>query len=127
MNKQSILPLKKALKSLELAITQPLNEFTRDSVVQRFEFTFELSWKSLKRYLEFDRQIADDSVRGILREAHQRQLISNIDQWFAFQKSRNLTSHTYNEETAKEVYEEAIKLPVLCHELIKNLEDKLKT
>jgi nucleotidyltransferase substrate binding protein (TIGR01987 family) len=126
MTGQSIEPLKKALRSLEKAVAQPLNEFTRDSVVQRFEFTFELSWKNLKRYLEVDKPLADDSVKGILREAHQRKLISNLDQWFSFQKSRNLTSHTYNEDTAEEVYREAIKLPELCHELINNLEQKLK-
>ena len=93
--------------------------------MHRFEYTFELSWKNLKRFLENDKPLSDDSVRGVLREAHQRQLISNIDQWFAFQKSRNLTSHTYNEDTAQEVYEVAIKLPTLCHELIPNLESKL--
>lgn len=125
MVEQSLNPLKKALMSLEKAIKQPLDEFTRDSVVQRFEYTYELSWKNLKRFLETDKPLADDSVKGILREAHQRQLISNIDQWFAFQKSRNLTSHTYNEDTAEEVYKEAIKLPTLCHELIQNLEKKL--
>lgn len=117
-------PLKKALNSLELAIQQPVNEFTRDSVIQRFEFTFELSWKLLKRYLEMDRPLADDSVKGVLREAFQRKLISNIEQWFAFQKARNLTSHTYNEETAIDVYKEAIQLPLLCRELIQNLESK---
>jgi nucleotidyltransferase substrate binding protein (TIGR01987 family) len=125
MTNQSIQPFKKALASLEKAIAQPLNEFTRDSVVQRFEYTFELSWKNLERYLATDRPLKDDSVRGILREAHQRQLISNIQQWFAFQKCRNLTSDTYNEDTAEEVYKEALKLPALCHELVINLEKKL--
>ncbi len=120
----SLNPLKKALASLEKAISQPENEFTRDSVIQRFEFTFELSWKALKRFLEADRPMADDSVRGILREAHQRKLISHLEQWFAFHKARNLSSHTYNEETAVEVYTEALKMPDLCHELIKNLESK---
>ena len=124
MNTLNINPLKKALSSLERAILQPLDEFTRDSVIQRFEFTFELSWKYLKKYLESNRPIEDDSIKGILREALQLNLISNIDQWFAFHKSRNLTSHTYNEETAQEVYAEAIKFPSLCHELILNLEKK---
>jgi len=125
--KQSLNPLKKALESLEKAIAQPLDEFTRDSVVQRFEYTFELCWKNLKRYLESDKPLTDDSIRGILREAHQRRLISEIDLWFEFQKSRNLTSHTYNKDTAKDVYQSAIKLPPLCKELILNLEKKLST
>lgn len=125
MVEQSIKPLKKALQSLEKAISQPINEFIRDSVNQRFEFTFDLSWKNLKRYLESDKPLADDSVKGVLREAYQKKLISNLDQWFAFHKSRNLTSHTYNEDTAQEVYLEAIKMPKLCSELIDNLEKKI--
>lgn len=123
----SLSPLKKALKSLENAIEQPLNEFTRDSVVQRFEYTFELSWKALKRFLESDKPLQDDSVKGILREAHQRGLLSDLELWFEFQKSRNLTSHTYNEDTAKDVYESAIKLPKECRALIQSLEQKLKS
>jgi nucleotidyltransferase substrate binding protein (TIGR01987 family) len=124
MENLNIAPLKKTLKSLEVSIAQPLNEFTRDSVIQRFEFTFELSWKALKKYLAADKPLDDDSVKGVLREAFQRKLISDLDQWFKFQKSRNLTSHTYNEDTAEDVYLEALKLPQLCHELIQNLESK---
>jgi nucleotidyltransferase substrate binding protein (TIGR01987 family) len=124
MENLNIAPLKKALNSLEVSIAQPLNEFTRDSVIQRFEFTFELSWKALKKYLATDKPLDDDSVKGVLREAFQRKLISDLDQWFKFQKSRNLTSHTYNEDTAEDVYLEALKLPQLCHELIQNLESK---
>ena len=125
MGNQSLNPLKNALASLEKAILRPLDEFTQDSVIQRFEYTFELSWKNLKRYLESDRSLQDDSVKGIFREAFARHLISDIEQWFAFQKARNLTSHTYNQDTAEEVYKEAIKLPLLCHELINKLEKKL--
>ncbi|MBC7386947.1 MAG: nucleotidyltransferase substrate binding protein [Cryobacterium sp.] len=126
MNEQSLAPLKKALGSLKLAIGQPLNEFTRDSVIQRFEYTFELSWKNLKRFLESNAPLSDDSVKGILREAHQLKLITHIDQWFSFHKSRNLTSHTYNADTAEEVYRDAIQLPALCDEMISELEKKLK-
>jgi nucleotidyltransferase substrate binding protein (TIGR01987 family) len=124
-NTQSLEPLKKALNSLIKSIKQPLDEFTRDSVNHRFEYSFELSWKNLKRYLESDRPLSDDSVKGILREAHQRKIVSNIDQWFSFQKSRNLTSHTYNEDTAQEVYKDALLFPKYCDELIKNLEIKI--
>ncbi|MBI2604675.1 MAG: nucleotidyltransferase substrate binding protein [Deltaproteobacteria bacterium] len=122
MSTITLTPLKKALASLEDAIRQPLDAYTRDSVVQRFEYTFELCWKTAKRFLEADRPLADDSVRGILREAHQRGFISDIDQWFSFHKSRNLVSHTYNEETAREVYADAVKLPKFCAELIRKLE-----
>lgn len=125
MNDQSLAPHKKALQSLKNSIKQPIDEFVRDSVIQRFEFTFELSWKNLKRYLETDKPLQDDSVKGVLREAHSRKLISDIEKWFEFHKARNLTSHTYNEDTAEEVYEIAKKFPKYCEELITNLEVKI--
>ena len=127
MAQHSLEPLKKALRALKIALAQPLDEFVRDSVIQRFEFTFELCWKNLKRYLESDRPLTDDSVKGILREAHQRKLISNIEMWFVFHKSRNLTSHTYNASTAEEVYKDAAQFPQYADELITNLDSKIKT
>ena len=80
-------------------------------VVHRFEYTFELSWKILQKVLESDRPLTDNSVRGILRTAAERGLIANIERWFAFQKARNITSHTYIEATAEEVYGVALGLP----------------
>ena len=121
----SLSPLKKALASLNLAIQQPLNEFTRDSVIQRFEYSFELCWKTLKRYLQEHHTLKDDDIRSILREAHQHQLISQIDAWLALHKARNLTSHTYNQQAAEEVYQQAILLPALAQELVSNLEKKI--
>jgi nucleotidyltransferase substrate binding protein (TIGR01987 family) len=120
-NEISVEPLKKALSSLELAIQQPLNEFTRDSVIQRFEFTFELCWKILLKFIESDHPLEDRSVKAIFREADSMGFIRNIDQWFKFQAARNLTSHTYNQKTAQEVYTEALKLPAETHHLLSKL------
>jgi len=122
----NIQPLKKALTSLERAIQQPLNEFNRDSVIQRFEFTFELCWKAMQKILEADRPLEDLSVKGILREAAKKNLISNLELWFKFQESRNLTSHTYNEITAEEVYKTAVQLPNEAHYVLTQLEKKIK-
>ena len=116
-----ISPLKKALASLERAAAQPKDEFSRDSVIQRFEFTFELSWKALQKWLEADRPLSDNSVKGILREAARRQLISDLPAWFEFHTARNLTSHTYNEQTAEEVYAIALKIVEHARRLINSL------
>jgi nucleotidyltransferase substrate binding protein (TIGR01987 family) len=121
----SFTALAKALASLERAIKQPKNEFSRDSVIQRFEYTFELCWKSLQKVLESDRQLEDSSVRGILREAARTNWIQNTELWFRFQEARNLTSHTYNEETAEEVYQTAILLPKEASALLRLLEQKV--
>ncbi|MBF0312278.1 MAG: nucleotidyltransferase substrate binding protein [Oligoflexia bacterium] len=111
MKKISLEPLKKALQSLKNAIAQTKNEYIRDSVIQRFEYTFELSWKIIKKVLEQDQPLEDASVKGILRSAATYGIISNLELWFEFQHARNLTSHTYNEDSAEEVYEVAVKLP----------------
>lgn len=121
----SLAPLAKALKSLERSIAQPKDEFSRDSVIQRFEYTFELCWKTLQKVLESDRPLDDPGVRGILRESARQGLISQLDTWFSFQKARNLTSHTYNEDTAEEVYGIALALPALTHELVAKVSARL--
>lgn len=117
----NLAPLNKALASLERAIAQPKNEFSRDSVIQRFEFTFELSWKGLQKWIEADRPLEDASVKGILRTAATLGLITDLDSWFEFQRARNLSSHTYNEITAEEVYAIALKLPVHAAGLLEKL------
>ena len=123
-NQISLRPLQKALSSLERAVAQPKDEFSRDSVIQRFEYTFELCWKTLQKVLESDRPLADPSVRGILREAARLSFVTDLDLWYRFHESRNLTSHTYNEETAEEVFSVAVRLPAEARKLLVRLEPK---
>lgn len=93
--------------SLERALGQDKNEFTRDATIQRFEYTIELTWKTLKRYLETTQQLEIHNPKDLFREAGKQGMISSVEEWFGFLKARNLTSHTYNEINADEVYEAA--------------------
>lgn len=93
----------KAFRQLEKAAQQPKDEFLRDSVIQRFEFTHELAWKMLKLRLEQD-DIFAKTPRETLQEALQAGLIEDGNAWSDLQKMRNLTSHTYNEPLADDVY-----------------------
>lgn len=104
MDLLSLAAFKKALASLERAIQQPKNEFNRDSVIQRFEYSFELSWKILKRYFMLNQNLDESHIKNLFREAGKQGLVDSVENWFAYHKARNLTSHTYNEETAEEVY-----------------------
>ena len=97
----------KALSSLERALNQPKNEYTRDATIQRFEYCYELSWKSLKRYLKQHCAIEENNIKNLFRIALKQDLINNIENWFKYHESRNLTSHTYNEINAEEVYKVA--------------------
>ena len=92
-----------ALTRLEGALAQPVNEFVRDAALQRFEFTFELFWKSLKAYAE-ESGVEAYSPRDSVRTAFQLGVIQEHPDWFRMLEDRNLTSHTYNEATAETIY-----------------------
>jgi nucleotidyltransferase substrate binding protein (TIGR01987 family) len=92
-----------ALTRFEGALAQPINEFVRDSAIQRFEFTFELFWKSLKAYAE-ESGLEAYSPKDSVRTAFQLGLIQEHPDWLRMIEDRNLTSHTYNEVTAETIY-----------------------
>jgi len=108
--------LEKALISLEYAIERsqkvPLDEELRDSVIQRFEYSYELSWKMLKRQLEIDSQtpasVDTMGFKEMIREGSERGLINNPEAWFEYRRQRNIITHVYNEIKAISVYETAL-------------------
>lgn len=94
----------KAVLQLEKAVQQPKNEFIRDSVIQRFEFTYELAWKMLKLHLE-NEGIYAKTPKETFQEALLANFIEDGNRLSDLQKQRNLTTHTYDEAVAEEVYE----------------------
>lgn len=96
-----------ALRQLEQAAEiygkSPRDELYRDGLIQRFEFTVELAWKSIKDYLEDQGSIiAIATPRAILKEAFAAGIIQNADVWNQILTARNVTSHVYDEKTADE-------------------------
>jgi nucleotidyltransferase substrate binding protein (TIGR01987 family) len=105
-------PLQGALASLRRALTrwqatQGEDEELRDACIQRFEYTFELSWKMLARRLERDlpdaRSVDAMSFRDLMRSGGERGLVRDVDAWMVFRDKRNTTSHTYNAAKAADV------------------------
>lgn len=94
-----------ALHRLEIALTKTLDEddLYLDATIQRFEFTFELAWKLMKAVLEYE-GVEATSPRSSIREAWKQHLIGDAEKWLDMQVKRNLSSHTYNEETAQDIY-----------------------
>jgi nucleotidyltransferase substrate binding protein (TIGR01987 family) len=82
-------------------------EITRAALIHHFEFSYELCWKTMKRFIEMDIGEEADilSRRDLFRLAAERRLIEDFDRWLHYHRSRNRTSHTYNENVAKEVYQ----------------------
>ncbi len=95
--------LQQAKERLQEALELEPTRIHIDATIQRFEFTFELSWKAIQRSLH-DQGIDCASPRECFRLAADTSLINDPEEWFSFLKYRNLTTHTYNEEVAKEVY-----------------------
>jgi len=105
-------PLGKALNSLDRALVRALaateDEELRDACIQRFEYSFELSWKMLKRQLREElanpAELDTWSYKQMIRVAGERQLIADVEAWFDYREKRNLTSHTYDGRKAKQVF-----------------------
>jgi nucleotidyltransferase substrate binding protein (TIGR01987 family) len=75
----------------------------RDGMIQRFEFTYELAWKTIKEYLEDIGIVDRNSPKAVIREAYAQKIITNEPDWLLMLSDRNQTSHVYKEETAAEI------------------------
>ena len=77
-------------------------EIYRDAAIQRFEFTVELFWKVLKKFLRYEKLEAN-TPREVLRKSYIAQIIEDEEKWLKMMSDRNKTSHTYNETLAQEI------------------------
>ena len=93
-----------AIKSLEEAVVEAKSDLEIDGAIQRFEFTFELMWKSLKIYLESEGIICR-SPKNCLKEAFQAGIIEKEQEWLSMLSDRNLSVHIYDQEASREVFE----------------------
>jgi len=105
----------RAIKSFENAVRiyKTLDDVPEDEkavigagVIQNFEFTYELCWKVMKRWIEMnvDPLLVDGVTRhDLFRLAAENKLIADVDKWMDFHRARNRTSHIYDEEVAKAV------------------------
>jgi len=137
--KIDLTPLKKALVSLSEAITSTTDtkfmaslsasqrRTMRAGVIQNFEFTYEISWKMLRRQLkneEGDNEVTRLSRKDLYRLAAQKGLIDDPESWFVFHQGRNETSHTYDENTANDIYLLVLEFLPVAEKLFKELENR---
>ncbi len=115
----------KAITSLDIATHLEKDDISRDATIQRFEYTFELSWKMLKRYFDMYSEKQSFNIKELFREAGKQGLIDDVEAWFSYHQARNLTSHTYNETTANETYEYALKFAQDVKKLLSRLKEKI--
>lgn len=94
----------------------------RDGVIQRFEFCAELAWKTLREYLIDQGYQNVNSPKAVMRLSYEDGIINNDAAWVSLMNARNLTSHTYDEDTADEIYHSICQsYVVLLNELVQDL------
>ncbi|HVM96201.1 MAG TPA: nucleotidyltransferase substrate binding protein [Candidatus Acidoferrales bacterium] len=96
--------LNRAVDRLREALAESnVSSLIIDGTIQRFEFTFELYWKMMKRLLAYE-GIEVQTPRETLQQAYQAGWLSDETAWLDMLRDRNQTSHTYNEELARQIY-----------------------
>jgi nucleotidyltransferase substrate binding protein (TIGR01987 family) len=88
---------------------QFLDDIIKEGIIQRFEYTHELAWNVMKDFFE---EAGNNDIFGskdATREAFSSGLIENGEIWMDMIKSRNKTSHTYNEATADDIFMKIVK------------------
>lgn len=116
--------LARLTKGVDLSGERGLNELEQQGLIQAFEFTYDLAWKTLQDLLRtLERPNDNGGPNVILQQAAADGFIKDGEGWKELKKSRELTSHTYDEELADEV---ADKIVNQFHGLFIQLETRLQ-
>ena len=89
--------------AVELRKERPLSDLEKQGLIQGFEFTHELAWKTIKDFYEYQGETEIQGSRDASRLAFRFGLIEDGEVWMDMIKSRNLTSHTYEEKIAEKI------------------------
>lgn len=144
MNSQSqldISSLKKAITQLEQSLMYYNSDLVqqdpglvlqlRAASIQAFEFTYELCWKMMKRYLEIAEAspgtVDTMSFSNLIRTAcEQGLLLSDLTIWVGYRKDRGTTSHVYDQAKAVEIFNHIPQFLVEASYLYQQLEQRIK-
>lgn len=111
-----------AVQRLKEALEEKETDIVIDGVLHRFEFTFELAWKTMKDYLEYVVVIEKTgSPREIIKSAFEYGMIEDGESWINMMLARNSLSHLYDEEKSREVYK---NIKNIYFELLNKLKNK---
>ncbi len=93
-------------EAIELQDDKPLSDLEKEGIIQRFEYTWELAWKTLKDYLEHEGVVFDKiTPKAVIIKAIEAKVISNHEQWMKALDDRNKMSHVYNHSDFEKVIE----------------------
>jgi len=112
--KQRFQNYKKALGTMESAVelvsSRELSNLEKQGVIQGFEFTFELAWNVMKDYLEEQGITGIIGSKNAVRQAFSKGLIDDGQVWIEMVESRNISSHSYDEEIAEMLQQKIINI-----------------
>ena len=91
-----------------LSKQHPLNQFERDSLIKRFEFSYEMAWKLMISYEKENGIVEVLGSKDVIRQAFKLSIVNNGETWLEMVDARNKTSHLYDEEMATDVVDEII-------------------
>ena len=102
-NEYALSKLEKAYTRLSEAAKMANEELERDGTIQRFEFTFELLWKTIKIILN-NNGIKAQTPRDCLKEAFRLEWLKDEKVFLDMMEDRNKTSHVYDESTSAQIF-----------------------
>ena len=102
--KISLTAFESALARLREVLTYPKTEVVRDAAIQRFEFTFELAWKTAMRVAQKEGVECAPSPRQVIKAALKQGWIADDKLWLKMLEDRNRTTHIYNEGLPEEIF-----------------------
>jgi len=125
--KQRIGSCRRAITTLDEALQIPFSIIVRDGSIQRFEYSFESTWKMLKLYLAKYEGLLCNSPKRCFRMALNIDLLSaeEVATCLLMTDDRNLTSHTYIEAVAEAIYSKLPRYANLMRKLVEQIEQQL--
>ncbi|MEJ2700972.1 MAG: nucleotidyltransferase substrate binding protein [Sedimentisphaerales bacterium] len=114
-------------QTLAAGLDNDAKDAIRAGVIQNFEFTYELCWKFIRRWIKENADVEEAehprTRKELFRLAARFGLIRQPLSWFSYGDARNLTSHTYDEHKAESVYEAAVGFAEDARYLLDRLEE----
>ena len=126
--KERLRVARKALSTLkELVGKEQVSDVERDAAIQRFEYSFEITWKTAQIYLRELEGLQQASPKGVIRTSFKVGLLDEDQTALALEMTdqRNLTVHTYNEELAQAIYQRLEEFAQLMSSWLNALEGRL--
>ena len=113
---------RQAVKRFKEVLEHEKSDIVRDAAIQRFEFSFDLAWKTLKAFLEENKGIVCGAPKECFKEAYRQKLLDYDNFWLKMTDWRNKTTHFYKEEVADDVYETLPKILAYLKKLLEVVE-----